>query len=156
MRKLIVLFLLFGLVFGAVAQADAKKKKKKKPKKIERTVEGAYDLPPLVLVGTCAQTGAIGCVSIPNGPDEVFVTKAKVEDAHGQPVAVSVSANLDGEIGDDVTYGVFCGELTEPIVVDPGVELHFWVGAATDVGVSGCVPGAATNGTISITLSNLP
>jgi hypothetical protein len=95
-------------------------------------------------------------VTIATGANENYITAAKVTDAHGLPVAVSVSSNTDGEIGDDVTFGTFCGEITEPIQIDPGAELHFWVGAATDIGVSGCVPGAATTGTITATLSNLP
>lgn len=152
MKRTLAIALALGLLAGAmVVPAEAGKRK---PKKVERTVEGSYDLPPLVLVGTCAQTGAIGCVSLMSGAKERFVT-AKITDAHGQPVGVSISADLDGQFGDDESYGAFCGETEEPIAVPPGTELHFWVGAATDIGPD-CVPGAATNGTISATFSNLP
>lgn len=153
MKKSIAVALSLGLLVGAlVAPAEAGKRK---PKKVTRKVEGSYDLPPLVLVGTCSQTGAIGCVTFLTGPTEKFVT-ASVTDQHGQPVAVSISANTDGEVGDDESYGDFCGETEEPIAVPPSTELHFWVGAATDIGLSGCVPGAATSGKVTATFSNLP
>lgn len=154
MKRSLSILLVLGLVFAAFASAPAQAKKKK-PKKVTRTAEGSYDLPPLVVVGTCAQSGAIGCVSFTSATNEKFVT-AKVTDAHGQPVAVSISANTDGQFGDDESYGEFCGETTEPIAIPGGTELHFWVGAATDLGISGCVPGAATSGTIKATFSNLP
>ena len=155
MKKTVSIVLMGVLVAGAFASAPAQAKKKRKPKRIERTVEGTYQLPPLVIAGTCASADAIGCVVFANGVGEEYLT-AKVEDAHGQPVAVSVSANTDGNIGDDETYGAFCGETTEPIVVPAGMELHFWVGAATDVGTGGCIPGAATTGTVTVTFSNMP
>lgn len=152
MKRAIAVALALGLLGGAlVGPAEAGKK----PKKVTREAEGSYDLPPLVIAGTCSQTGAIGCVTFLTGPKEKFVT-AKVTDQHGQPVAVSVSANTDGQVGDDESYGDFCGETEEPIAVPPSTELHFWVGAATDIGVSGCVPGAATSGTINVVFSNLP
>lgn len=154
MKKTIAVALSLGLLAGAlVGPADAAKKKK--PKKVTREAEGSYDLPPLVIAGTCSQTGAIGCVTFLTAPTEKFVT-AKVTDQHGQPVAVSVSANTDGQVGDDESYGDFCGETEEPIAVPPSTELHFWVGAATDIGISGCVPGAATSGKINVVFSNLP
>lgn len=156
MKRILVAVLILGLVFGAVTTAEAKKKKKKKSKKIERTVEGGYAAPTLVIAGSCSETGAIGCVSIASGRRETFITAAKVTDAHGQPVVVSVSANTDGNVGDDVSFGTFCGELTEPITVGPGVELHFWVGGITDIVSARCAPGLATSGTISVTLSNVP
>lgn len=158
MKRYIAIIMILGLVVGSITTAEAAKKKKKKkaPKKTERTVEGGYDAPPLVIAGTCAQSGAIGCVSIATGPKEAFITKATVTDAHGLPVVVGVSANTDGQIGDDVSYGEFCGELEEPMQIDPGVELHFWVGVIADVVSQRCAPGLATTGTISVTLSNLP
>lgn len=152
MKRFMVMFLILGLIAGSVVTAEAKKKKK--PKRVERTVEGSYDLPPLVVAGTCAQSGAIGCVLIATGSEEAFLT-AEVTDAHGQPVSVQVSANTDGEIGDDVTFGTFCGETTEPIPFDPGSELHFWVGSLGPE-LAGCPPGIATTGTVTVTLSNLP
>jgi hypothetical protein len=153
MKRSIVLFLVLGMIFGSIASAEAAKKKK--PKKVSRTVEGSYDLPPLVIAGTCSQTGAIGCVAIQTGPTEKYLTAGSVTDQHGQDVLVSVSANTDGATGDDVTFGTFCGEITEPIEFEPGVQLHLWVGAI-DPGFAGCPPGAASTGTVSVTLSNRP
>jgi hypothetical protein len=154
-KRAAVLVMILSLVVGTVAVAEAAKKKKK-PKRIERTVEGTYDAPPLVIAGTCAQTGAIGCVAIATGPGETFIKSAKVTDSHGQPVVVSVSANTDGEIGDDVSYGAFCGELTEPMSFDAGVELHLWVGVIEEVVNEACAPGLATTGSVTVTLSNMP
>ena len=154
MKRAIAVALALGLLAGAfVGTAEAGKKRK--PKKVTREAEGSYDLPPLVIAGTCSQTGAIGCVAFVTGAKERYVT-AEVTDQHGQPVAVSISANTDGEFGDDETYGTFCGKTEEPIEVAPGTELHFWVGAATDIGADGCVPGFATSGTVSAVFSNLP
>jgi hypothetical protein len=155
-KKAILVALILGLIAGSfAAPAEAKKKKKKKPQRIERTAEGSYDAPTLVIAGTCTQTGAIGCVAIPTGIGEHYVT-ATVTDSHGQPVYVSVQADMDGNNQDDTTYGSFCGETTEPILVDEGTELHFWVGLSPDPGFAGCVPGEATSGTLSATFSNLP
>ena len=152
MKKTLVLFLVLGLIFGAVATAEAGKKKKK----VTREVEGSYDAPPLILAGTCAQSGAIGCVSFPTGPGEKYLT-ASVTDTHGQPVYVSVQAQMDpASTGDDTVFGTFCGETSEAIEVPSGVELHLWVGVSPDPGIAGCVPGQATSGTVSATLSNLP
>jgi len=153
MKKSIVLLLVLGMIFGAVASAEAGKKKK--PKKVTRVVEGGYDAPALILVGTCSQTGAIGCVAIVTAPNEKFLS-AEVTDQHGQPVYVSVSADTDGDNSDDTTYGSFCGSTKEPIAIDPGVEAHLWVGFTLDPGFVGCAPGIATTGTISVSLSNMP
>lgn len=152
MKKVLVLFLVLGLVFGSIATAEAGKKKRKK---VTREVQGGYDAPALIAVGTCAQTGAIGCVAIVTGPKEKYLS-ATVNDAHGQPVYVAVSADTDGDNSDDATFGSFCGTTEKPIEVTPGTELHLWVGFTPDPGFAGCVPGIATTGTIDVKLSNLP
>jgi hypothetical protein len=153
MKRSIVLFLVLGMIFGSIASAEAAKKKK--PKKVSRTVEGSYDAPALIVAGTCSQTGAVGCVAIQTTLAEKFLT-ASVTDQHGQAVYVSVQADTDGNNQDDVVYGSFCGETTEPIAVDPGAALHLWVGVTPDPAMAGCAPAAATSGTVSATLSNLP
>jgi len=156
MRRTLAVALILGLVAGAlVAPAEAGKKKKKKKQRIERTVEGTYDLPTLVVAGSCSSSGAIGCVALPSAGKERFVT-AKITDQHGQPAFVSIGADTDGDNADDETYGFFCGETDEPIAIPPGTELHFWVGLTPDTGFAGCVPGFATSGSIEATFSNLP
>ena len=154
MKRILVLMMALSLVVGAVASAEAGKKKKK-PKKVERTVEGTYDGPTLVIAGFCGQSGAIGCVELVAGANESFVT-AEVTDAHGQPVFVQIGADTDGNNQDDTSYGSFCGSTDEPLVVDPGATLHFWVGVSPDPSIAGCVPGLATTGKITATFSNLP
>lgn len=158
MRKTLVTLLLISLVAGALAGPAAaqkkKKKKAKKPVRIEREVQGSYAAP-ATIVGSCSQTDGIGCVGIASGAGENFLT-AKVTDNHGQPVAISVQADLDGDMRTETTYGTFCGETTEPIKVDPGVELVFWVGRAADAATTGCAPGFGTQGTIDVIFSNLP
>lgn len=154
MKKILVLVLALGLVFGSITTAEAGKKKRK-PKKVTREVQGGYDAPSLVAVGTCSQTGAIGCVAIVTGPKEKYLT-ATINDTHGLPAYVSIGADTDGDNSDDTSYGSFCGTTEEPIKIDPGTELHLWVGFQADPGFAGCVPGIATMGTIDVTLSNLP
>lgn len=154
MRKHLVLLLVLGMLFGSIASAEAGKKKKK-PKKVTREVQGSYDTPALIVAGACSQTGAIGCVAIVTGPTEKFLS-AEITDGHGQPVYVSVQADTNGDQQDDAIYGNFCGKTDEPIAVDPGTELHLWVGAQADPGIVGCVPGFGTSGTIDATLSNMP
>ena len=153
MKRSLVVLTVLALLLSAfvVPEAGAAKKKKKK----QRKVEGSYDAPALIIAGSCAQTGAIGCVSIVTGPKETFL-KAKINDSHGQPAYVSIGADKDGNNQDDTGYGNFCGETTEAIPIDPNTELHLWVGLQADPGFAGCVPGVATSGTISVTLSNRP
>lgn len=155
MKRILILVLALGLVFGSIATAEAgKKKKKKKPVKITREAQGSYDAPTPVAVGGCAQTGAIGCVTIPTGPGEIYVT-ATVTDATGTPVPVSVQADLDGNNQSDMTYGAFCGSTEEPLLVDAGATIQFWVGLTPGSATLGC-PGFATSGTVDVVFSNMP
>ncbi len=77
-------------------------------------------------------------------------------DDHGQPVAISVAADTDGDSITDTTYGVFCGKTDKPIKIAGGMEIIFWVGRARDAAATTCVPGIATQGTLDVTFSNLP
>ncbi len=161
MKKSVVTVLLLGLLAGMMvaAPAEAKKRKKKKPAapvKVERQVQGTYAAP-ATAVGLCSQTDAVGCVTIPTGSTELYIT-AKVTDDSGAPVLISVKADLDGDNASETLYGNFCGETTEPIQVDPGAELIFWVSPVTamaDRATMGCVPGQGTAGSIDVTLSNM-
>ncbi len=155
MKKTLAVALALGLLAGAlVGPADAGKKKKKKPVKVTREVQGSYSAPATV-VGACSQTDAIGCVRIPSGPGEKYLT-AEVTDGHGQPVVISVQADLDGDNRTETVYGAFCGKTEEPIQVDEGVEVTFWVGSPIHAVPNLCAPGIGTQGTIDVTFSNLP
>ena len=156
MKKLIALALTAGLVAGAMAMpADAAKKKKKKVVKVTREATGTYQAPTPIAAGLCGQADAVGCVTIPAALGEKYVT-AKVTDSHGQPVAVAVKADLDGNGNTEVLYGTFCGETTEPILIDEGATVTFWVGISPDTAALGCAPGTGTQGTVTATFSNLP
>lgn len=153
MKRSLSILLILGLAASfAVAPAQAKKKKR-----VERTAVGTYQAPATV-VGNCTQTDGIGCMTIQSGGSEQYVT-AKATDATGQPVFISIQADLDGDAQSDTTYGTFCGETTEPIKFDKGAALIFWVGPTTGIparATSGCVPGQGTQGTVDVTFSNLP
>ncbi|MBW3594224.1 MAG: hypothetical protein KY391_01495 [Actinobacteria bacterium] len=154
MRKIITVVLSAVLVLGAFGApaAEAGKKKKK-----TREVQGTYAAP-ATIVGSCTQTDGIGCMTIPNGAKETYVS-AKVTDATGQPVLITIQADLDGDMRSETLYGTFCGETDEPIKVDGGVQLIFWVSPATktaDRVTGGCIPGQGTEGTLDVTFSNLP
>jgi hypothetical protein len=155
MKKSIIVLLVMGLV-ASMALAVPAQAKKKKVKKVVRTATGTYQAPSLIAVGTCTSTDAVGCVVLPTASNESYITSAKVTDQTGQPVYVSVQADTNGDAQDDAIYGSFCGELTEPLQIDPGTQLHFWVGVTPDPGIVGCVPGAATSGTVDATFSNMP
>ena len=159
MKKTITVVLTIGLVAASLAMpAEAAKKKKKKaakPVKVERQAQGTYQAPATV-VGNCTQTDGIGCMTIATGSGETFITAAKITDSTGQPVVVSVAADLDGDIQTETQYGTFCGELTEPLQIDPGASIVFWVGRAVDAATTGCAPGVGTSGTLDVTFSNMP
>lgn len=157
MKKTFSVVLMMALVAGAFAASPADAKKKKKVVRVERTAQGTYAAPATV-VGNCTQTDGVGCMTIPTGGSEQYLT-ATATDATGQPVYVTVQADLDGDATSETTYGAFCGETTEPIKFDQGAALIFWVGPATGIparATSGCVPGQGTEGTLDVTFSNLP
>lgn len=149
MKKILVMLLLAGLVIGSMTAADAAKRKKKR---ITRKAQGTYSAP-ATAAGNCTQTDGIGCMTIPSGAGEKFLT-AEVTDAHGQPVAVQVAADLDGDISTETVYGTFCGKTDKPIQIDPGAEIVFWVGRADIIATTQCVPGMATQGTLDVVFSN--
>lgn len=156
MKRFLILFTVLGLVGGLVATAEAKKSRKR----VERIVEGTYDtqfVPFSSLVTqTCANTDAKGCVVINARPKEEYFT-AKVTDAHGQPVLVTVAGS--GPLPGGRVYGSFCGETEEPIRFDPSDELRFIPGywdPYLPTPWASCPPGFGTTGTISVTLSNQP
>ena len=148
MKKAIVVAVTAALVAGAfVGPADAGKKKK--PKKVTREVAFEYVCP---CVGAF-QLGGLTGTNVGGGPMPVglesYLTAVAV-DASGQPVPVSIQQDLDGDGGNN-PVGEFCGETTEPMQINPGLEIRVFVGLP-----SPDCPGPAAGGTINFTLSNLP
>ena len=152
MKKSFSIVLMVALIAGAFAAAPAEAKKKK-PVKVERTAQGTYSAP-ATAVGNCTQTDGIGCMTIQTGANEEYLT-ATVTDQHGQPVWISIDADLDGDSQTETSYGGFCGSTEKPIKIEPGVALVFWVGGP-DLATSGCAPGLGTQGTLDVTFSNMP
>lgn len=158
MKRFLIMFMVLGLVAGSVATAEAKRKR---PHRIERNVVGTYGTQFVPFSGLvtspCAQEGAIGCVTVEARAEEKFLT-AKVTDAHGQPVLVTVDS-WDPYSETSIQYGSFCGETEKPIRFPQGVELRFSPGywdPYLPTPWAHCPPGFGTTGTISVTLSNLP
>lgn len=157
MKRLLIMFMVLGLVVGSVATAEAKQAGRKR---VERTVEGSYATQFVPFNVWCEQHGGVGCVTIETRKAEAFLT-GKVEDAHGQPVLVQVW-------GDDpyrgpgywIEYGSFCGETDKPIAFDRGTDVYlivgfFWI-ADLPPSLAACSPMFGTTGTVKATLSNLP
>ena len=157
MKRLLIVFMVLGLVAGSVSTAGATKKK---PKRVERTVEGGYGTVPDPLTGCDGRlgSGSFGCVVVDARPSERFFT-AKVMDAHGQPVLVRVVTATGRKVG------TFCGETAQPVSFEGGSRLEFlfeptpdlwshwgaeWLGPLT------CPYRLKTSGSISVTFSNLP
>lgn len=63
---------------------------------------------------------------------------------------------MDGDSTTETTFGSFCGETTEPIQIEPGAAVIFWVGRADVAILDGCAPGIATQGTLDVVFSNMP
>lgn len=158
MKRFLILFMILGLIAGSVATAEAEQAGRKR---VERTVEGTYDTQFVpyggLVTNTCDRETTVGCVIIETRSKEAFFS-AKVEDAHGQPVLVTVT-DIPTPFGVPHTYGTFCGETKEPIAFDRGEGLRFSIGY-WDPGLptnwASCPPGFGTTGTVSVTLSNLP
>ena len=154
MKRTLILMMVIGLVFGSIATAEAGKKKKKPaaPVKTERTAQGSYTSTLVIAAGNCTQMDAINCPRIPSGSGETYLT-AKITDANGLAVPVAVKADLDGDNATETLYGTFCGETSEPMLIDEGVEVTFWVGISPDTAALVCPP--ATTGTVDVKFSNM-
>jgi hypothetical protein len=138
--------MVLGLVAASVATAEAKGKKK--PTRVERTVETSYECEPAVFPPVCSGQYR---EYVETRATERFFT-AEVSDAHGQPLYVDVY-----EDGDSTPVASFCGETPEPISFHPGAVLTFSIDIYINVPPISCPAGRfATNGTTTVTLSNLP
>lgn len=165
MKRSLILFMILGLIVGSVTTAEAGRAR---PKRVERTVEGTYATQFLPGNSWCTPYNGLepphglGCVAVETRKGEAYLT-GKVEDAHGQPVLVSlVTEDPDGNSGQWIYHGSFCGETAEPIEFFRGVDVYLVVGYGgpnlTDPAPSlaDCDPMLGTTGTVSVTLSNLP
>ena len=159
MKRLAISLMILGLIIGMVATAEAKKAGRKR---VERTVVGSYDTQFVPFSGmvthVCRPSGAIGCVSIQTRANEAFLS-AKVTDAHGQPVAVTVRIRDTNSESWVVYGGRFCGETEEPIPFPPGAEIFFDIGyfwLDLPHALASCPPMFGTKGTVAVTLSNIP
>lgn len=145
MKRLLSVFMVLGVLAGSAGAATADGE----PARQGRTVVASYSGPFVYFASWCNPgSGGLGCVSIATGAGERFLI-AKVTDTHGQPVSVRVAANTENDtLGDEITFGRFCGETTSHISFDPGAELEFYVGVPDE----SCAPGTATTGIVSVTL----
>lgn len=151
MNRILTMLMIAILSVGSITVAEARKN----PPRHERTVEGTYNGTWLPFGNrVCASTGGVGCMTVTAKAGESYLT-AKVTDAHGQPVFVSVYEQVSDADWDEVPpfYGSFCGTTTQPIRIRPGSTYELWVGY-WDPWIPSCVPGMATVGTVSVTLSN--
>jgi hypothetical protein len=140
--------MVLGLVAASVATAEAKGKKK--PSRAERTVETRYECEPAVFPPVCSGQYR---EYVETRATEAFFT-AKVSDAHGQPLYVNVYEDYPGK---HRLVGSFCGETSEPMSFHPGAVLTFSIDIYISVAPVSCPAGRlATNGTTTVTLSNLP
>ena len=159
MKRLVMSFMVLGLVMGAVATAEAKRTN---PKRVERTVEDSYYGAQLLYqYRSCPLSGGAGCVVLETRGDEASLT-ATATDAHDLPVSVWVVDASERQLeldGANRVYGRFCGRTSKPISFEPGATLEFWIGGEwwptwwIVPELPECFPGVATTGTISVTLS---
>ena len=126
---------------------------------MERTVEASYYGSQLLYqFRSCSLSGTAGCVSIETLAGEGSLA-ATATDAHGLPVPVWVvdASHRQDVFGTGEVYGEFCGHTTTDIRFDPGAKLEFWVGGDWHpdwwIVPEGCLPPAATTGTIRVTFS---
>jgi hypothetical protein len=153
MKKTLTLLLVLGLVAGAMAMpAHAKKK----PKKMSMTEHGDYQTPSLVVLASCANSGAVGCVEFAPPSAKLRYVMVKVTDATGLPVSGMIAqpdGTNTGGVANNVTVATFCGATKSPVLIDPSQTVHVWVSDAPD---PACAPAAATTGTVDATFTNIP
>jgi hypothetical protein len=151
MRRSIAVTLALVLAVAAfsVPASGAKKVKKK-----TRKATAIYDSPAIGsgdATGVCS--GSSGCAMFGIGPKETFIS-FEIEDQLGLPVYATVGQdqNPDDQFTDVI--GKFCGTTEEPFPIQPGIQVIVWVWALP--GANPPCPGAATTGTVTAKISNLP
>ena len=162
MKKAITLLLVLGLTaMGLAVPALAGKKK---VKKVERMVEVEYMgggigiASPAASGGVCPMDPAASpdeqpvCIEVLPTIKEKYV-QVQMEDATGMSIAGYVSqGDTDGD-GIGNLYGDFCGGHPEPIkmLASAPLRVSFYNGACDDG-----TPSIVTQGTITVTFSNIP
>jgi hypothetical protein len=155
MRKLVVSFVLVGLMAGAlVAPAEAGKKKPRKPKRIERLAEGTYANPAVGVPGVAGSAAAGGAVEFPLTSDEAFVS-IDITDDGGQPVIATLSQDTDPSTPAWEIFATICGKTEAPLDIAPGITVRVSVYTMPGPDQPTC-KGPASAGTIKATFSNLP
>jgi hypothetical protein len=155
MRKAVVVLMAMALTvasLGGVADAKKKKKKKKPPQRIERVVEFEYTCPCPGFIQLGSLTGGnpnLGGGPVAVGAEELFLTGV-AEDLSGTAISVDINQDTNGD-GFNDPVGAFCGETSEPIQINPGLEMRLFIGDP-----AACPGSVALGGTIKLTLSNLP
>ena len=149
-KRFVVLAISALLIASLAATGEAKKK----PRKVTREATAPYDTPAPGLssgpfVANCASPST-GCVQFGTGTTERFASFT-IEDAAGLPAAGGV---WTGESTDLTLIAQFCGTTEEPISFSGGENLTVTIHATSSP--SNVCPGAATNGTVTGTFSNLP
>ena len=127
----------------------------KKKKRVERTAEGAYVAVavPRGVTDTPCPADQVGCVILPVEKGERFV-EVEIIDASGQDVwaSVYIYGYSDGTDG----HEHICGKSDGPLQLGPGVTELVVIVTQTTGGATNPCAGAASQGTVSATFSNLP
>lgn len=124
--------------------------------KVVRTEEVQYYDPAVGTagVGVCFQGDS--CVFVDPLPGELYAS-IEIVDQLGLPVYASVMQDTSGDgswlVTDDFTVHI-CGATTQPIRIVAGKTVSVWVWEGP--GVDPPCAGAASSGTVKVTLSNLP
>lgn len=150
MKRVLVLFLILGMVAGGLTTAEAaKKKRKKKPKRVERVLEYRYEQPS---VGATGAGGVTLNPAVATGADETYISVEQTDDVSPVP-NVRFSWDTDGDGTRDTGVNICGGKTEEPVELPGGVELGVFT---YPTGGAACPGTFNTTGTIKITFSNMP
>ena len=148
MKRYLVVLLALSMVFATLTSAHAGKKKA--PKKTTRVESVDYFAPAYFSWNPTGEHN-IGGVSVPTAMGENFVS-VEIEDMTGMPVSAAVGQDPEGD--GTVTTTDFCTSTEEPLPIDPGLEVVVFVFVGPCTSPPG--PAFATQGTVHVTLSNIP
>ena len=144
MKRVLVLFVVLGMVVGSLTAAEAaKKKKKKKPAARVVTANYAPASDGGLIIFRLGTAPGVSLTQVPFTPTakERKVSIAITDDS-GQPVRASL-AQSESELSD------FCGKTDAPVMIAPGVEIQLKLFSGT----CGSGVGVMTQGKITATFS---